>query len=261
MDLLTPGQVGTHRASDALVLSAVRRLMRVTTDEEIVGVLIDAVRDLGGTVISAHHQRASTIAIDLSLGIGEPMLADVADPNLLSGIRRALEPLMDDARLALNRLKAAPYIDVEDATDPLTGLGNWTATMVALMRMLPGDGIALFHIENLKHVNDTYGVTVGDQVLLSFARTLRRAARGADSVGRVGGTEFVWLLGGSGLIGAESALARLRTTWQQDRPHPVTYAAGLALVGASGPNEAYMQADVVVQNAKRMGLDQTGVSR
>lgn len=262
MEVLTSADtVGTDDSTAVLLLAAVRRLMRVTSEEEVVGVLMDAVRDLGGTVISAHHQRSSTLAIDLSFGIGEPMLADVPDPAMYSRLRYALQSLVDDAGLAIERIALAPEVDPKNATDVLTGLGNWNATMQALSRMVPGDAIALFELENLKHINDYFGPPTGDQVILSFARTVRRAARTADSVGRVGGTEFVWLLGGSSLVGAESALARLRSMWEQDRPHPVTYAAGLALVGAAGPNEAYMHADVAVQNAKNSGTNQTMVSR
>ncbi|MCU1395462.1 MAG: hypothetical protein JWM34_3890 [Ilumatobacteraceae bacterium] len=262
MDVLTgSSHVVTDDGTAPLLLAAVRRLIRVTSEEEVVGVLIDAVRDLGGTVISAQHRRASTLPIDLSFGIGEPLLADVADPVSHRRLQQHLQALRDDAALAIARVALENNVDDVNATDPLTGLGNWNATMQALGRLVPGDAIALFELENLKQINDYYGVETGDQVILGFARTVRRAARAADSVGRVGGTEFVWLLRGSTLIGAESALARLRDLWSQDRPYPVTYAAGLALVGQSGPNEGYMYADLAVQNAKRAGVSQTMVSR
>ncbi|MCU1399832.1 MAG: hypothetical protein JWN62_2941 [Acidimicrobiales bacterium] len=260
MDVLTPGQVVTA-SPDGLLLAAVRRLMRATSDEAIVGVLIDAVRDLGGTVISAHHQRGSTLRIDLSLGIGEPMLADATDPTVHERLDRVLQPLVDDALLAILRVASQPSPGSSDAVDLLTGLGGWGATMQALNRLQPGDAIALFQLENLKHINDYYSPETGDQVILAFARTVRRAARAADSVGRVSGTEFVWLFRGTNLSGAESALGRLRGLWQLDRPYPVTFAAGLALVDASGPNEAYMHADIAVENAKAAGVDRSMVSR
>jgi diguanylate cyclase (GGDEF)-like protein len=54
--------------------------------------------------------------------------------------------------------------------------------------------VALFDIDGFKHVNDTYGHVVGDELLKQFATELRSACRSSDIVGRWGGDEFVVLL-------------------------------------------------------------------
>ena len=64
-----------------------------------------------------------------------------------------------------------------------------------------------FHIDNLsviyidlddfKKVNDTYGHSVGDEVLKHFAELVQKEVRDVDMVGRLGGEEFV-----AALIGA-----------------------------------------------------------
>jgi diguanylate cyclase (GGDEF)-like protein len=54
--------------------------------------------------------------------------------------------------------------------------------------------IALFDIDGFKHVNDTYGHVVGDELLKQFATELRSACRSSDIVGRWGEDEFVVLL-------------------------------------------------------------------
>jgi diguanylate cyclase (GGDEF)-like protein len=176
-------------------------------------------------------------------------------------LQATLPLLVDDARLAMERIQSAPPPDLEGVTDALTGLGNWGFTMRVLGRMVAGDAVALMNLENLKHINAYFGSATGDHVILSFARTLRRVARAADTVGRVGGTEFVWLFRGTTPSGAESALSRLRLIWEAERPQDVTFAAGLAVVGGAGPSEAYMYADLAVQNAGQSGTNQTRVSR
>lgn len=248
--------------ASALLLATVRKLMRVGTHEEVVGALMDAVRDLGGSVASSSSQGPTTINIDLSFGIGGPLLAFAEDPDVHAVLRVELPPLIEDAQLAIERIEQSPISDSSGVTDPLTGLGNWTFTLRVLERMSTGDAVAIIDLENVKHINDYFSPATGDQVLLSFARTLRRVARASDAVGRVGGTEFAWLFRNATAPEAESALRRLRSTWEAERTQEeATFSAGVAAVTAAGPSEAYMYADVALENARRMGQNTTLVSQ
>ncbi len=49
----------------------------------------------------------------------------------------------------------------------------------------------VFDMNNLKHVNDSLGHSIGDQLILNFARLLRNAFPAKDFVGRYGGDEFM----------------------------------------------------------------------
>jgi diguanylate cyclase (GGDEF)-like protein len=236
--------------------------MRVGTREEVVGALMDAVRDLGGSVTSSAHQAATTINLDLSFGIGGPLLAFADDPKVHEVLLETLPSLIEDAQLAIERIDQSPVSDPGGVTDPLTGLGNWTFTLRVLERMSTGDAVAIIDLENLKHINDYFSPATGDQVILSFARTLRRVARAADAVGRVGGTEFAWLFRNATATEAESALRRLRSTWEAERTQEeVTFSAGVAAVTAAGPSEAYMYADIALENARRVGPNTTFLSQ
>jgi diguanylate cyclase (GGDEF)-like protein len=256
---LTVTDATPDEATSAMLLATVRRLMRLASSEEVVGAVMDAVRDMGGSVTPIRS--ANSLNLDLSFGMGGPLLAEADRPDVYALLQEMLPALVDDARLSIERIESSPLTDAAGVTDPLTGLGNWTFTLRVLERMTPGDAVAIIDLENLKQINDYFSPATGDQVLLSFARTLRRVARAADSVGRVGGTEFVWLFRNATAVDAESALRRLRSTWEAERLQEATFAAGVAAVTVTGSSEAYIHAADALENAKRGGSNQTFVNR
>jgi len=87
----------------------------------------------------------------------------------------------------------------EQAThDPLTGLLNRRAcldSLVAELNRAGRDGkpvtIAMADIDHFKTVNDAHGHLAGDEVLREVARRMHKSLRGYDTIGRVGGEEFL----------------------------------------------------------------------
>ncbi len=55
-------------------------------------------------------------------------------------------------------------------------------------------GAVLLDIDRFKHINDTYGHHIGDQVILEIATRIRHSIRRHDQVGRYGGDEILVLL-------------------------------------------------------------------
>ncbi|MDA8398358.1 MAG: GGDEF domain-containing protein [Actinomycetota bacterium] len=85
-------------------------------------------------------------------------------------------------------------------TDSLTGIPNRNGWEVAFAREMSrarrsGSAIvlAIFDLNDFKQVNDLYGHTVGDRVLVETGSALRAALRPYDLVVRWGGDEFVVL--------------------------------------------------------------------
>jgi two-component system, cell cycle response regulator len=85
--------------------------------------------------------------------------------------------------------------------DALTGIWNRGALLDAIGRELERGrresrcvALIMFDIDRFKSVNDTHGHGVGDEVIIETARRLTATIRSYDSVGRLGGEEFLAVL-------------------------------------------------------------------
>lgn len=70
--------------------------------------------------------------------------------------------------------------------------------------------VVLVDADHFKNINDNHGHTAGDAVLRHLARLLRQSLRDEDSVGRVGGEEFLLLLPDTSKRDALTAATRIR---------------------------------------------------
>lgn len=70
--------------------------------------------------------------------------------------------------------------------------------------------LLLIDIDDFKHINDIYGHTTGDRVLIEVARLLSSEVRASDRVARLGGDEFVVLMPEADAEKAQAAVERVR---------------------------------------------------
>lgn len=153
--------------------------------------------------------------------------------------------------------------------DPLTGLFNRRSFMEAMdseygrVRRQPhySTGILMLDIDHFKHVNDTYGHAVGDDILKAFAYTITDNLRENDIFGRLGGEEFAILLPDTDLDGsaqvAEKVRAGVAAMRVQSDNHTIgiTTSVGVAMLSASEkrPDGALARADAALYRAKQGG--------
>jgi len=69
----------------------------------------------------------------------------------------------------------------------------------------------LFDVDRFKHVNDTYGHLVGDQILINLSKLCSDNLRSMDIFARYGGEEFVILMPDTNADAAYQSMERLRT--------------------------------------------------
>jgi len=202
-----------------------------------------------GVLVVAHaavHARGFT---NLCQRIGHA-LAEVAESLLAQAISRE--------ELAADRDRFAH----EARVDRLTGLENRTAwdEQLAVEEARRGRysrpvTIVSADLDNLKEVNDRYGHEAGDRLIRLAADLLRRQARIADRVARVGGDEFLILMPETDAAGAARYLARVRSSVRRigiDEGMGLTLSLGAA-TATTGESlvEAVSRADSAMYVAKK----------
>jgi len=161
--------------------------------------------------------------------------------------------------------------------DTLTGLLNRKTFDEKLLRIIgtrrttnvQADGgrkdhcLALLDIDHFKRVNDNFGHVHGDEVLLRFARAMVQTFRGSDLLFRLGGEEFVVILGEVDLERASSVFKRfLQTIESTHFPQVgrVTASVGVTLItGSDMPSAIVGRADKALYYGKNNGRNQVCV--
>ncbi|HUP73482.1 MAG TPA: EAL domain-containing protein [Acidimicrobiales bacterium] len=152
--------------------------------------------------------------------------------------------------------------------DALTGLPNRALIMDRIEQLLARNrrhgtsGAALFvDLDDFKNVNDTLGHEAGDRLLMAVAERLTSALRDADTIGRMGGDEFVVLIDGATLevapeLVAERLLEVMRQPFVLDgasMPLTVNTSVGIAMGDRTNPGDLLRDADVALYQAKAAG--------
>lgn len=144
--------------------------------------------------------------------------------------------------------------------DPLTELYNHRAFHQQLSRL--GNRthetnrtlvVAVLDMDNFKYFNDVYGHLVGDDVLITVARMLRKTLCPDDVIARLGGDEFALLLPRDTAAEAQAVICQLRESTQaipyqpvgEPYPLPIRLSVGTAIYPLEGalPVEAFTLAD------------------
>lgn len=158
-------------------------------------------------------------------------------------------------------------------TDALTGLYNrryFDTHFEAQIRRAGETGkplaLLMLDLDAFKAVNDTWGHTVGDEVLAETARRLQENLRTVDMVARYGGEEFAVVMPDASVKEASAAAERLRqqiankpfkVDTDQGEELSVTISAGLAIASHDpDATDLIKRADYALYAAKRAGRNQ-----
>ncbi len=174
------------------------------------------------------------------------------------------------AEAEIDRLRAELTAERHAAShDPLTGLPNRRAFYrLAAALLTDGTGRPLvavvLDLDDFKQINDRYGHSAGDQVLISVAQRLAAFA-GDNPVARLGGDEFAGLLASPTVDRRWIEHATRQLCDMLAAPIPlgtvtlrVTASVGLAPVHGSQLAEALDRADAAMYEAKGIGSARSG---
>ena len=182
---------------------------------------------------------------------------------------------MDD----LARNIAVLKVDLEKArhdslTDGLTGAMNRLAFDTSMRERVNRSEIVwkpfallMMDVDDFKHVNDRYGHTVGDRVLLALVEMAKSLTRKDDFVARYGGEEFAIILPETSFRQALKKAQLLcksiaKTDYQIDDAKPdeklsFTVSIGVSILHRGDSVEAVInRADKALYEAKHLGKNQ-----
>ncbi len=189
-------------------------------------------------------------------------LVALAEHNAPAGALVTVEDITESAHLR-------EQLRIRATLDPLTGCHNRSSIMVRLERSLRdgmGTAVVFVDLDHFKKVNDAYGHAAGDELLVQAARCLSAGTRADDTVGRIGGDEFLVVC--RGVDDSDQALAVARRLAdglrvEVDLPgEPGTDPRRVALHGSVGvalaapgitADELIAHADAAMYRSKRQG--------
>ena len=176
-------------------------------------------------------------------------------------LRKRAESEREDHRRSLEHLATH---------DPLTSLPNRLFLRDRLPELLQratasGSCLALLFLDldQFKSINDTRGHAAGDELLRETARRLRASIAGGDIVVRMGGDEFVLLVGDPGDRQTAAGVAqRVLEAMRQplkidDQAFAMSASIGISVFPDDGTNvESLLKhADIALYEAKNAGRD------
>jgi diguanylate cyclase (GGDEF)-like protein/PAS domain S-box-containing protein len=166
----------------------------------------------------------------------------------------------DQIAMAISNARLFEQVRSLAEKDPLTGLYNrrhffelFSGSYNALREAEGCLTVLMLDLDLFKRINDHYGHTIGDQVLIGLAEYLREKLREEDIVARFGGEEFIILLPASDEDRARRIANRLRTDIENN-PFP-TERGGISVTVSIGvcthdfATDAFLSIDEIVDRA------------
>jgi diguanylate cyclase (GGDEF)-like protein len=160
-------------------------------------------------------------------------------------------------------------------TDPLTGLPNRRAmdriaeSEIRRRTRYPSSlAVGIIDADHFKEINNRYLLPGGDQVLIELTKTLTASLRTVDSVGRIGGEEFLVVAPETTLEGAASLGERIRSAverssylYKGEEIH-VTVSGGFAVAEMGAPadyDQLKHYAAAALAEAKALGRNRVQI--
>ncbi len=191
--------------------------------------------------------------------------------DMVAQLRRNSDEIEDDQRRLTEQneelQRANEVLAQLSITDGLTKLHNHRYFQDHLTREIKRIGrtgeplsMILMDLDDFKRLNDLYGHSAGDELLVGVANILVDKVRESDLLARYGGEEFVILATGTELEGAIAMAEKIRMSVEtsshivDDSMRPIRVTLSIGVATYDGDRRAFFQAaDRALYDAKAQG--------
>lgn len=172
-------------------------------------------------------------------------------------------------RLLLSIREKVATLSTLASIDPLTGLANRRFFLEQLereraraRRYSETFTVAYIDLDNFKYVNDSYGHTIGDELLQVVGNMIRKNLRESDMSARLGGDEFVIFFPALEEMPAKQVMDDLQkqlNSAMDENSWPVTFSIGMVTYNKpmKSIREMVHKADEIMYQVKKSGKDNT----
>lgn len=249
---------------------------KIIKDNDIDIVLLDVVMpnvngfDILQLLQSTEQTKDIPVIMITSLTSGEHV-KKALDYGALDYIRKPFEPIELIARVnsALRLMSKQSQLLETSKKDALTTLYNRRFFNTSIEQLISNknnhqNGIALSMIDcdHFKRINDTFGHTSGDEVLVSVSDVLKKSIRSSDFAYRYGGEEFCLIFPNTTFLQAYAIVERIRIFIENipftfdNQSVTITVSCGIShtvLRDSKSSQTLLNEADAALYEAKRNG--------
>ncbi len=194
--------------------------------EKIEGEVGKVLSTIGAAISSTHEYSENLAGLDRRLDSNSDaaslrtIIDALARATAAAEARnRQFETQLEASQIQIQMLQTnLDAVYLESRSDSLTSLANRKMfdqcfAGAATQANTTGEPVSLLmcDIDHFKHFNDTYGHTIGDDILRLIATTIKRLVRDSDVAARYGGEEFAVIMPNAALPKAIEVAERIRT--------------------------------------------------
>jgi diguanylate cyclase (GGDEF)-like protein len=199
--------------------------------------------------------------------VGVMNMARFSTGGFIPSELRLLGLLADQAALAINNARLHQTMADQAMSDSLTGLPNRRALDARLendvqraARYKHKFAVVMMDLDGFKAINDTYGHSVGDDILRHYAEFTVKSMRSSDFLARYGGDELLMILpetdADKAKLAAEQVKSRLsgfEVSLPDGTTRKLSFTGGIAIypTHAESASDLLRAADEALYRAKR----------
>jgi diguanylate cyclase (GGDEF)-like protein/putative nucleotidyltransferase with HDIG domain len=240
------------------VIANARSMCNASPELDLVGVPEDITKSVRGVLVSPLIREDGAF--------GAITLYSKSRISYTSEHVRLLESVSQHASSALNNALTFEKTRESALIDPLTELPNARAFYMMLeQRIAEGQrlnkeslAVISMDVDDFKKVNDTYGHAVGDRILATISKIIKKEMRQMDILARYAGDEFVAIMPMASTMMANMVAERIRTAVEEQK-YPVrtgkTVEAKISIGVSCFPSDGETTEQLLTAAARNMQHD------